>query len=241
MANDRKNTILLTVIGIATLLVAIVGATFAYFTATVTSDETASTIVVRSASGGTSTFVGADIITVTNIYPKGDGTSASDAWVTKYFTIAYSNTNAVNAYTYDLTLNYTNDFGAGELTYALTGVTEYCSDMQTYGTTANHAACTATWETGVTAGSVTGGTTSGTLDHGNRLTIALGTQNIPAATARSGVTYGYLLTISYPNQEYNQNYTAGNSTVTDNPNQGAVLTAWVSAQESTYPSTTANS
>ena len=43
------------------------------------------------------------------------------------------------------------------------------------------------------------------------------------------------------NQEYNQNYTAGNSTVTANPNQGAVLTAWVSAQESTYPSTTANS
>ena len=33
---ERKNTILLTVIAIATLLVAVVGATFAYFTATIT-------------------------------------------------------------------------------------------------------------------------------------------------------------------------------------------------------------
>lgn len=36
---ERKNTILLTVIAIATLLVAVVGATFAYFTATVTTKE----------------------------------------------------------------------------------------------------------------------------------------------------------------------------------------------------------
>ncbi len=36
---EKKNTILLTVIAIATLLVAVVGATFAYFTATVNNDE----------------------------------------------------------------------------------------------------------------------------------------------------------------------------------------------------------
>lgn len=36
---EKKNTILLTVIAIATLLVAVVGATFAYFTATVTTDK----------------------------------------------------------------------------------------------------------------------------------------------------------------------------------------------------------
>lgn len=36
---EKKNTILLTVIAIATLLVAVVGATFAYFTATVSVDE----------------------------------------------------------------------------------------------------------------------------------------------------------------------------------------------------------
>lgn len=38
---EKKNTILLTVIAIATLLVAVVGATFAYFTATITSENDA--------------------------------------------------------------------------------------------------------------------------------------------------------------------------------------------------------
>ena len=36
---EKKNTILLTVIAVATLLVAVVGATFAYFTATATTGE----------------------------------------------------------------------------------------------------------------------------------------------------------------------------------------------------------
>lgn len=38
---EKKNTILLTVIAVATLLVAVVGATFAYFTATVTTENDA--------------------------------------------------------------------------------------------------------------------------------------------------------------------------------------------------------
>ncbi len=42
---EKKNTILLTVIAIATLLVAVVGATFAYFTATVTTDNDANNTV----------------------------------------------------------------------------------------------------------------------------------------------------------------------------------------------------
>jgi len=41
---DKKNTMLLTVIAVATLLVAVVGATFAYFTATAT-DDTKTTVV----------------------------------------------------------------------------------------------------------------------------------------------------------------------------------------------------
>lgn len=39
MENNKKNTLLLTVIAIATLLVAVVGATFAYFSAQVQTDE----------------------------------------------------------------------------------------------------------------------------------------------------------------------------------------------------------
>ena len=44
------NAILLTVIGIATLLVAIVGATFAYFTATVTDGDKGSSVIIQTAT-----------------------------------------------------------------------------------------------------------------------------------------------------------------------------------------------
>ena len=47
--NNKQNTLLLTVIAVATLLVAVIGATFAYFTANTTGTETASTIVVTAA------------------------------------------------------------------------------------------------------------------------------------------------------------------------------------------------
>lgn len=48
---NRSNTMLLTVIAIATLLVAVIGATFAYFTARITGDvETASTVRVNGAT-----------------------------------------------------------------------------------------------------------------------------------------------------------------------------------------------
>ena len=42
--NSKTNTLLLTVIGVATLLVAVIGATFAYFTAQVGGGESATTV-----------------------------------------------------------------------------------------------------------------------------------------------------------------------------------------------------
>ena len=59
---DKKNTMLLTVIAVATLLVAVVGATFAYFSVTVKGDESTSTSVTGSTSEapGTVTFATAN-------------------------------------------------------------------------------------------------------------------------------------------------------------------------------------
>ena len=56
--NETKkgNTVLLTVIAVATLLVAVVGATFAYFTASVAGNDTASSVVVKTAQIGTITY-----------------------------------------------------------------------------------------------------------------------------------------------------------------------------------------
>ena len=42
--NSKTNTLLLTVIGVATLLVAVIGSTFAYFTAQVSGSEKTSTV-----------------------------------------------------------------------------------------------------------------------------------------------------------------------------------------------------
>lgn len=69
---EKKNTILLTVIAIATLLVAVVGATFAYFTATLqtdtsqggkTTEVTSKTIVTAKMK------LGADVSPTETVYP----------------------------------------------------------------------------------------------------------------------------------------------------------------------------
>lgn len=60
---ERKNTMLLTVIAIATLLVAVVGATFAYFTATIESDgNTVVTVQTEAVSITTAGYSDASII-----------------------------------------------------------------------------------------------------------------------------------------------------------------------------------
>ena len=46
--NSKTNTLLLTVIGVATLLVAVIGATFAYFTAQVGGGESATTVKMNA-------------------------------------------------------------------------------------------------------------------------------------------------------------------------------------------------
>ena len=69
--NDNKGqTIFLSVIGIATLLVAIVGATFAWFSATVNNpDEASNSVIVRTANLGTVTFSNGAEINVSDVYP----------------------------------------------------------------------------------------------------------------------------------------------------------------------------
>lgn len=55
---DKKNTMLLTVIAVATLLVAVVGATFAYFTASNTNSTTNTTTTVTTEQVGAVTLAG---------------------------------------------------------------------------------------------------------------------------------------------------------------------------------------
>lgn len=76
----RNNSILLTVIAIATLLVTVAGATFAYFTAIRSGNETGSTIIVKTGTGA-SFKLETTHIDFDDIYPR------NEEWATKYISI----------------------------------------------------------------------------------------------------------------------------------------------------------
>ena len=67
--NNNASTVLLTVLAIATLLVAIVGATFAYFTAVVRGNDTAQSVIVNTAQIGTITYTNGTELRLENAYP----------------------------------------------------------------------------------------------------------------------------------------------------------------------------
>ncbi len=111
----KSSTILLTVIGIATLLVVVTGATFAFFAANVKGADTAKSIQIQAASDGTAiTMDGFDQITLKGIYPK------AEAWVKDKevsFTLPeVSGSTTVSAYSFDLVVT-SNSFKAGYLTF----------------------------------------------------------------------------------------------------------------------------
>jgi len=111
MSEERKenkknlgNMILLTVIGIATLLIAVVGATFAYFTAILTGNETTPPLTITSGTIGTQ-FDGGAVINLENIYPR------DEVWETKTFSIMGNTDAAVQlGYSISLVINE-NTFG----------------------------------------------------------------------------------------------------------------------------------
>ena len=108
---EKKNMVLLTVIAVATLLVAVVGATFAYFTATVntTGEETSTQVTTTK------------LATVT--YKTGDTVTKSDwcpgSYVANTFDIAADagNTGAVNVRIF--TEGSTSTFTTGNLKWEL--------------------------------------------------------------------------------------------------------------------------
>ena len=113
---EKGNTVLLTVIGVATLLVALVGATFAYFTATVNNNRNQS-VTITTATGAQLQYTTTDQIALSNAVP-----SASD---TGKFTVTNPSQNNTVTYTYDLDLIVTiNEFvtteGTGQLTFVIT-------------------------------------------------------------------------------------------------------------------------
>ena len=115
--NKKGNTVLLTVIAIATLLVAIVGATFAYFTATVQGNNEASSVVVTTASLGSITYENGTELKLENAYPGAYSNEIT-------FTISAADNTVELPYEIKW-VNVTNDFNpVTELVYRLSGETD---------------------------------------------------------------------------------------------------------------------
>ena len=112
----KGNTVLLTIIAVATLLVAVIGATFAYFSVTITGNDTATSVIVKTATLGIS-YESGNVILAENIIP---GTVIP----TKTFTVTNSGEVAM---TYKISwVDVTNTFqdGSGdptELKYSIAG------------------------------------------------------------------------------------------------------------------------
>jgi len=247
MEKGKNNAILLTVIGIATLLVTIVGATFAFFTARLTSGNSTEVQTITAAGSGTLTFTGGNFIKVDNIYPRGarlaDGTQVMGAddeyWAAKSFYVTFAN-NSANDYHYKLTLNYTNEFGTDQLHYVFKRATGYCTNnkyiTQTDCETVDQGESTArgTWMTTNVDNAHAAAPKAGYVPTtGNTLALTPvtsadspyfpGRANGVAATT---VIHAYALTISYPDSNTNQNYAGNNVT-----NQGKVFTGYISIDE----------
>jgi len=117
MNEKKNNTLLLTVIGVATLLVAVIGATFAYFTAQTMGAPTTDTIHVAAGKLEIAYENGTrNLESVSGIEPAAPGVYA----ISKEFTIAGTNTTtAIMPYGIEIVVQY-NSFTENALTYTLT-------------------------------------------------------------------------------------------------------------------------
>lgn len=122
MDNNKGQTIFLSVIGIATLLVAIVGATFAWFSISVSGNADASSIVVTTAKLGSVEFTDGAAITMNNIRPE---TSPQEV---KTFTVANTESTATETIGYKIGLvidvNTLTNVADGAFTHQLTGLSD---------------------------------------------------------------------------------------------------------------------
>lgn len=238
---ERKNTILLTVIAVATLLVAVVGATFAYFTATTTTSGSAgegTTGQTAAKAEGATLDLGTAGVERQLDYPGGFAYVGASATATK--------TNADDTNDYDLTfkVNYTiSNQTKTELTYTLYKTNAAITNARTCqlvqktnaddnsipaGETRSSFECngTNTYGTKIASGKVaasTDGTTPVTVTQASETSTGEGNmaqenQTLATKTHDSiATTAYYYLVIDYPNS----------STVDQSNDQGKTISAQI--------------
>lgn len=186
---DKKNTVLLTVIAVATLLVAVVGATFAYFSAKVTEVNKTET-VLKSAELGI-TFTGTQEITADSIQP---GWTAD-----KVFTVE-------NTSDYDMTfdINFTNvvnNFSrVSDLTYSVTA--KYIASTNDGYTTSSTVQQVGMEDTGVSSATKTDFSASGTLPvdgsvSGSNVVLGTNVTKVVRVFIPAHTTQEFTMTVAY--------------------------------------------
>ena len=194
MENNRGQTIFMSIIGVATLLVAIVGATFAYFTIQVSGNNTASSITITTADVAGVTFTDGAAITVANAYP---GYSKQ-----KTFTIASAGGNASSSIDYIVELVTSNaqlssaSNTANEVYYTIVGSKPNGSTGTVYpatSTTANLPKSTGRTE-------VAHGTLKGNETHTYTFTVGITERGVAQDTLQ-GKSYAGILQVSLATTE----------------------------------------
>lgn len=205
---EKKNMVLLTVIAVATLLVAVVGATFAYFTATSsTTDGNEATTSATTAQLATLSWTADETGRSPQVYP---GFKAFQA-----YTLAAGGTGSAR-YQLKLTANVDPAFKSGDVTYTIYKATsEVTSSLFTPG----NANVDTTTEPGVARYSITGAAfdsegLTAVVENQPLTTVSdtvitgVGVQNVN--TINGGTTEYYVLVLDFPNK--NEAQTQQNAT-----------------------------
>ena len=218
MERGNGNTVLLTVIGVATLLVALVGATFAYFSASITGNAAEVNVTTVTLSGltvnsyplqGSTDYYpgwkGYQVITV-----DGDGGSGVGNYTLKLTaTNPYTTALTYTVYRADSTLSHTNGVLAEVLTEGSIATTGAAGGATGY--TINGAALDAT-ATSMTGATVLGGSSNypKTLE-----TADVDTADFTGSTHRTYVVFYEFLESDEP-QTQGQTFTASWSAALNN-------------------------
>ena len=199
--------VLLTVIAVATLLVAVVGATFAYFTATSTTSGNEKTTSATTAQLATLSWTADETGRSPQVYP---GFKAFQA-----YTLAAGGTGSAR-YQLKLTANVDPAFKSGDVTYSIYKATsEVTSSLFTPG----NANVDTTTEPGVARYSITGAAfdsegLTAVVENEPLTTVSdtvitgVGVQNVN--TINGGTTEYYVLVLDFPNK--NEAQTQQNAT-----------------------------
>lgn len=212
--DNRKNTILLTVIAVATLLVAVVGATFAYFTAQGGDTSTSNASVTTSTADSSSFTTNALVLTADqDSFAEGKGNATASATGSATFTANTHDESSDFCYTVTFTVN-SNSFEYGTTT---SNAPELILTA-----TKNSAEITSTISGLTYQSSVIGGQVSGAAQaaiSGYDITTRTSDIVIPDAegntyhriTASAGatVTDNWNFTVTLVNYDWDQNYNAG--------------------------------